>query len=52
MDPNLIDDARSPESPTAHVWTQEDHDLFSQIMNEAGPSSSAAREEELAAKVA
>ncbi|WP_439396998.1 hypothetical protein ACRQ5Q_08240 [Bradyrhizobium sp. PMVTL-01] len=45
MDPNSINNARSPESPTAHVWTQEDHDLFSQIMNEAGPSSSAAREE-------
>ncbi|PJG53729.1 hypothetical protein CVM73_18465 [Bradyrhizobium forestalis] len=45
MDPNRIDNARSPESPTAHVWTQEDHDLFSQIMNEAGPSSSAAPEE-------
>ncbi|MDA9408891.1 MULTISPECIES: hypothetical protein [unclassified Bradyrhizobium] len=45
MDPNSINSARSPESPTAHVWTQEDHDLFSQIMNEAGPSSSAAREE-------
>jgi hypothetical protein len=45
MDPNPIDNARSPESPTAHVWTQEDHDLFSQIMNEAGPSSSAAPEE-------
>ncbi|VIO69146.1 hypothetical protein [Bradyrhizobium ivorense] len=42
MDPNPIDNARSPGSPTAHVWTQEDHDLFSQIMNEAGPSSSAA----------
>ncbi|WP_246799531.1 hypothetical protein [Bradyrhizobium sp. CCBAU 51753] len=35
MDPNPIDNARSPGSPTAHVWTQEDHDLFSQIMNEA-----------------
>ncbi|TKV80177.1 hypothetical protein FDV58_18275 [Bradyrhizobium elkanii] len=45
MDPNPIDNARSPGSPTAHVWTQEDHDLFSQIMNEAGPSSSAAPEE-------
>ncbi|MDA9437067.1 hypothetical protein [Bradyrhizobium sp. CCBAU 51627] len=45
MDPNSIDNARSPESPTAYVWTQEDRDLFSQIMNEAGPSSSAAREE-------
>ncbi|WP_246740495.1 hypothetical protein [Bradyrhizobium sp. LCT2] len=45
MDPNPIDNARSPESPTAHVWTQEDHDLFSQIMNEAGPSSPAAPEE-------
>ncbi|MHC2368164.1 hypothetical protein ACVIQT_002812 [Bradyrhizobium diazoefficiens] len=33
------------KSPTAHVWTQEDHDLFSEIMNEAGPSSSAAPEE-------
>ncbi|RXG85583.1 hypothetical protein [Bradyrhizobium zhanjiangense] len=39
MDPNPIDNARSPGSPTSHVWTQEDHDLFSQIMNEAGPSS-------------
>ncbi|MBH5396319.1 hypothetical protein HZZ13_00595 [Bradyrhizobium sp. CNPSo 4010] len=45
MDPNTIDNVRSPESPTAHIWTQEDHDLFSQIMNEAGPSSSAAPEE-------
>ncbi|UEM11521.1 hypothetical protein J4G43_044685 [Bradyrhizobium barranii subsp. barranii] len=45
MAPSPIDNARSPESPTAHVWTQEDHDLFSEIMNEAGPSSSAAPEE-------
>ncbi|MDA9512365.1 hypothetical protein XI04_04725 [Bradyrhizobium sp. CCBAU 11430] len=45
MDPNPIDNAHSPESPTAHVWTQEDHELFSQVMNEAGPSSSAAPEE-------
>ncbi|MGN8544696.1 hypothetical protein [Bradyrhizobium sp. C9] len=45
MDPNPIDNTRSPGSPTAHVWTQEDRDLFSQIMNEAGPSSSAAPEE-------
>ena len=37
MDPNPIDNARSHESPTEHVWTQEDHDLFSQIINEAGP---------------
>ncbi|RXH37996.1 hypothetical protein XH99_01620 [Bradyrhizobium nanningense] len=45
MDPNPIDNAGSSESPTAHVWTQEDGDLFNQIMNESAPSSSQAREE-------
>ncbi|WP_407185386.1 hypothetical protein [Bradyrhizobium centrosematis] len=39
MDPNQIDNAGSPETPPAHVWTQEDRDLFNQIMNESVPSS-------------
>ncbi|MDE5457224.1 hypothetical protein GWE18_31265 [Bradyrhizobium sp. CSA112] len=41
MDFNRIDGAGSPGSPSAYEWTQEDHDLFSRVMNEAGPSSSA-----------
>ncbi|MGY3622263.1 hypothetical protein ACVJGD_008459 [Bradyrhizobium sp. USDA 10063] len=42
MDFNPIDGAGSPRSPGSNAWTQEDHDLFSRVMNEAGPSSSAA----------
>ncbi|MGY4362706.1 hypothetical protein ACVWZR_001883 [Bradyrhizobium sp. i1.3.1] len=41
MDFNRIDGAGSPGSPSAYEWTQEDHDLFSRVINEAGPSSSA-----------
>ncbi|WGR98187.1 hypothetical protein MTX26_28600 [Bradyrhizobium sp. ISRA443] len=45
MDFNPIDGGGSPGSPHSYTWTQQDRDLFDQIMNEAGPSSSAAPEE-------
>ncbi|MGY4568244.1 hypothetical protein ACVWY5_001314 [Bradyrhizobium sp. USDA 3256] len=45
MDFNPIDGGGSPGSPGAYNWTHEDHDLFSRIINEPGPSSSAAPEE-------
>ncbi|SDF67411.1 hypothetical protein SAMN05216337_106714 [Bradyrhizobium brasilense] len=45
MDFNQIDGGGSPGSPAAFTWTQEDQDLFSRIINEPGPSSSAVPEE-------
>ncbi|MGY3533323.1 hypothetical protein ACVILK_003092 [Bradyrhizobium embrapense] len=45
MDFNEISRGGSPESPGEYAWTQEDHDLFSRIINEPGPSSSAVPEE-------
>ncbi|WP_229158175.1 hypothetical protein [Bradyrhizobium brasilense] len=45
MDFNEINRGGSPGSPAEYAWTQEDHDPFSRIINEPGPSSSAVPEE-------
>ncbi|WP_258769185.1 GH12 family glycosyl hydrolase domain-containing protein [Bradyrhizobium arachidis] len=42
MDSNRINGAGSPESLTGYAWTQENHDLFRQAVNDAKSPSSAA----------
>ncbi|MGY3488207.1 hypothetical protein ACVW1C_006090 [Bradyrhizobium sp. USDA 4011] len=44
MDFIEINGGGSPGSPGEYAWTQEDHDLFSRIINEPGPSSAVPEE--------